>query len=271
MLDFMAAGKKTHSARRQLGDFLRQRRERLGPADVGLPLMRRRRTPGLRREEVAALAGISVDWYVRLEQGREIFPSRPTAEALARALRLGPADRLHLLRLATEKPERAFRREEVPPEIAQLVRELPTPAYVIGARFDILCWNRAAVRIFGDFGAIQEAERNTLYQIFVAPAVRKTYPNWEADAHYFLERFRVAYDFWAHAPEFVSLKDDLCVRSEEFRRWWQAHEIRPKASGDKVLRHPALGRIRLRFAAFQCADNTDLRLILHGPAKPDGG
>jgi len=263
--------KKPLSVNRQLGDFLRQRRERLAPAEAGLPLTRRRRTPGLRREEVAELAGISVDWYVRLEQGRDSFPSRPTAEALSRALRLAPADRLHLLRLATEKPERAFRREEVTPELAQLVRELPTPAYFIGARFDILCWNRAAVRIFGDFGKIPEAERNTLYQIFAAPGIRKTYPNWEADARYFLERFRAAYDFWAHAPEFVSLKDELCTRSEEFRRWWQAHEIRPKASGDKVLRHPDLGRIRLRFAAFQCADNPDLRLILHGPARPDGG
>jgi transcriptional regulator with XRE-family HTH domain len=257
------------SVNRQLGDFLRQRRERLAPADVGLPPTHRRRTPGLRREEVAELAGISVDWYVRLEQGRDSFPSRPTAEALARALRLSPVDRGHLLRLATEKPDRAFRRGEVPPELANLVRELPTPAYVIGARFDILCWNRAAVRIFGDFGKIPEAERNTLYQIFLGPQVRRTHPDWEADARYFLERFRAAYDFWAHAPEFVRLKDDLCARSDEFRRWWRAHEIRPKASGDKVLRHPALGRIRLRFAAFPCADDPDLRLILHGPAKPD--
>jgi len=266
----MAAGKKPLSVNRQLGDFLRQRRERLAPAEAGLPATRRRRTPGLRREEVAELAGISVDWYVRLEQGRDSFPSRPTAEALSRALRLSPVDRVHLLRLATEKPERAFRREEVPPELARLVRELSTPAYFIGARFDILCWNRAAVRIFGDFAKIPEAERNTLYQIFAGPAVRKTHPHWEADARYFLERFRAAYDFWAHAPEFVSLKDDLCARSDEFRRWWQAHDIRPKASGDKVLRHPSLGRIRLHFAAFQCADNPDLRLILHGPARPDG-
>ncbi|HEY5229071.1 MAG TPA: helix-turn-helix transcriptional regulator [Opitutaceae bacterium] len=260
---------KPDSANKQLGAFLRQRRERLGPADVGLPATRRRRTPGLRREEVAELAGISVDWYVRLEQGRESFPSKATAESLARALRLSAPDRLHLLRLSAEKPERAFRRETVPPELVRLVAEIPTPAYIIGARFDLLCWNRASVRVFGDFGKIPEPQRNTLYQMFAGPGARKSHPDWEADARYFLERFRVAYDFWAHAPEFVGLKDELCSLSDEFRRWWKAHEIRPKASGDKVLNHAGLGRIRLHFAAFQLADNPDLRLILHGPPKPD--
>jgi transcriptional regulator with XRE-family HTH domain len=164
----------------QLGDFLRQRREGLTPADVGLRRSGRRRTPGLRREEVAERAGISVDWYVRLEQGRDAIPSKATVEALAKALLLQPSDRQHLLKLARGEPARVFKRESVPPELARLVQLLTAPAYLLGARFDMLCWNQAAVEIFRDFSKIPEGKRNTVYQMFAAPELRKSYPNWAA-------------------------------------------------------------------------------------------
>src|ERR1700728_4050651 len=148
---------------KQLGEFLRRRRERLSPRDCGLPAGGRRRTPGLRREEVAERSGISVDWYIRLEQGRDSLPSRATAEALSKALKLGPTDRPHLIRLASPATRRAFIKENAPPNLVALVEGLNTPAYLIGARFDLLCWNRKAVELFRDYSKIPEPSRNSLY------------------------------------------------------------------------------------------------------------
>jgi transcriptional regulator with XRE-family HTH domain len=253
---------KKPSINRQLGDFLRQRRERLTPREVGISTRLRRRTPGLRREEVAELAGISIDWYTRLEQGRESLPSKATAEALAQALLLSPTDRSHLLNLATGDPGRIFKRESVPTHLVKLVQELSVPAYIIGTRLDLLCWNKAASEILRDFSKVPEDQRNMLYQVFTSAEVRERYPNWESDARAMLETFRATYDFWAHAPEFIALKDELCSRSTEFRKWWKAHQIRAKHSGEKVLKHRKLGEMRLRYSTFQSNDNPDLRLVL---------
>jgi transcriptional regulator with XRE-family HTH domain len=255
---------KATSVHEQLGEFLRQRRERSGPADFGIKDAGRRRTPGLRREEVAELAGISTDWYVRLEQGRESLPSKVTVEKLAEALRLSAAELAHVLRLAVGSTGRVFKREAVPPHLAALVEELPTPAYVIGARCDLLCWNAAAVRLFRDFSKIPVPQRNTLFQLFTSPEVRSRYPKWEEDARSALESFRITYDFWSHSPEFNELVDELNAASPEFARWWQAHEIRPKPSGKKVMTHPKLGRVTVLYSTFQANDNPDLRLVLYG-------
>src|SRR5580693_5839870 len=135
-------------SRNELGDFLRSRRERLTPRSAGLAAGRRRRTPGLRREEVAELAGIGVDWYIRLEQGRTVSPSVTTIDALARALRLGKAEHAHLRALASDADRRAFSREIVPDAIRRLVDNLNQPAYVTGRRWDVLAWNAAAEEIF---------------------------------------------------------------------------------------------------------------------------
>jgi transcriptional regulator with XRE-family HTH domain len=131
-------------SKNQLGDFLRSRRERLTPKAVGLPPGRRRRTPGLRREEVAELAGIGVDWYIRLEQGRAVNPSVTTIEALARALRLNKTEHGHLKALARDPARKPFVREEVPAGLRELVRSLNQPAYITGRRWDVLAWNAAA-------------------------------------------------------------------------------------------------------------------------------
>jgi transcriptional regulator with XRE-family HTH domain len=139
---------------KQLGDFLRQRREKMDPATLKIPKRSRRRTPGLRREEAAELAGISVDWYARLEQGRESLPSQGTVNALANALKLTASERAHLTKLAIGHSGRVFRRETVPENLKSLVSSLTTPAYVLGVRFDILFWNQASVDLFGDFAAI---------------------------------------------------------------------------------------------------------------------
>jgi transcriptional regulator with XRE-family HTH domain len=261
-LDFEALMAASNS--KQLGEFLRRRRERLNPRDCGLPASARRRTPGLRREEVAERSGISVDWYIRLEQGRDTLPSRATAEALSKALKLGPADRAHLIRLASPAARRTFIKEAPPANLIALVEGLNTPACLIGARFDLLCWNRKAVELFRDYSKIPEPRRNTLYQMFTAPEMKERYPEWEREARGLLESFRATFDFWSDAPEFVALVEELKSLSPEFRRWWREHGIRLQPSGEKLMRHPKRGLIRMSYATFQCNDNPDLRLVAYG-------
>jgi transcriptional regulator with XRE-family HTH domain len=261
----------TTSNSKQLGEFLRRRRERLSPRECGLPVGRRRRTPGLRREEVAERSGISVDWYIRLEQGRDSSPSKATVEALSKALKLGVIDRAHLLRLASPAPRRTFVKETAPLNLLALVEGLNTAAYVIGARFDLLCWNRKAVELFRDYSKIPEPKRNSLYQMFTAPQMKERYPEWEREARGLLESFRATFDFWSEAPEFVDLVEELKSLSPEFRRWWKEHGIRLQPSGEKLMRHPKLGLIRMSYATFQCNDNPDLRLVAYGKPVPVRG
>jgi transcriptional regulator with XRE-family HTH domain len=250
------------SVSKQLGDFLRQRREKLDPKKLAMPSKGKRRTPGLRREEVAERAGISVDWYVRLEQGRESLPSKTTVNALAQALVLTNAERAHLMKLAIGHSGREFKRESVPEHLKALVRSLTAPAYLLGVRYDILFWNQAAADVFGDFEAMPVAERNSLYQMFGNPNSKKKYLNWEADARRVLENFRSVYDLWSHAPEFNDLVEGLSFQSSEFRKWWNTHEVRRSTSGQKIIRHPAKGKVILEYSTFQSNDNPDLKLVL---------
>src|SRR5882724_1030648 len=161
-------------SRNELGDFLRSRRERLSPKAAGVPLGRRRRTPGLRREEVAELAGIGVDWYVRLEQGRSVNPSVTTVDALARALRLSKVEYGHLRALTRNAGRRAFVRENVPGALKRLVESLNQPAYITGRRWDVLAWNAAADEIFA-FSRLSEEDRNILVSVFTKPASKRMF------------------------------------------------------------------------------------------------
>src|SRR4051794_15054751 len=163
----------------EFGDFLRSRREKLSPKTVGLPAGRRRRTAGLRREEVAQLAGIGVDWYIRLEQGRTVSPSVATIDALARALRLGKAEHKPLRALTQDTDRRAFVAETVPAAVRRTVERLNLPAYVTGRRWDVLAWNAAAEEIFA-FSRLPEADRNTLLMVLTNRATRKLFgASWE--------------------------------------------------------------------------------------------
>ncbi|AWO95347.1 helix-turn-helix domain-containing protein [Bradyrhizobium diazoefficiens] len=254
------------SGSRQIGELLRQRRERLSPADYGTTSTARRRTSGLRREEVAELAGISADWYVRLEQGRGSLPSRRTIDALAKALRLTPADHAHLLSLAFGPPRRSFKKESVPAHLVQLVKHLKSPAYIIGTRFDMLCWNRPAAKLFRDYSIIPEKERNTLYQMFTSPEIKNRYPDWALEARSMLENFRTNFDFWSDAPEFLELVEDLKRLSSEFRRWWKDHGVRKRTSGKKVICHPTLGTITANYATFQASEDPRLTLVIYDVA-----
>ena len=253
----------TDPSRGELGDFLRSRRERLSPEAVGLAHRRRRRTPGLRREEVAELAGIGVDWYIRLEQGRSVSPSTATIDALAGALRLGKAEHAHLKALARAGDRRAFVIETVPETIRCLVEGLPQPAYVTGRRWDILAWNEAAAALFG-FDRLLVAERNILLLVLTKPGARQIFgATWEAEAKRMIAQFRATHDLWAGDPAFQALLDTLRRDCPEFPDWWEAHDIRSTPSGRKFLRHPALGEAAYDYATFQSNDDPALKLALY--------
>lgn len=257
----------TDLSRSELGDFLRSRREGLNPGAVGLPDGRRRRTPGLRREEVAELAGIGVDWYIRLEQGRNVSPSATTVDALARALRLGRAEHAHLRALARDTSRRAFVREEVPGTIQRMIKGLNRPAYVTGRRWDILAWNAAATSIFTDFGRLAETDRNILLYVLTDPDARRLFgAAWAEEAQRMVAQFRATHDLWAGDPAFLDLLERLCRGSPEFATWWEAHGIRGIASGQKVLHHPIQGPLRFEYASFQANDDPALKLVIYTPA-----
>ena len=251
----------------ELGHFLYSRRARLRPETVGLADGRRRRTPGLRREEVAELAGISTDWYVRLEQGRTVNPSNATIDALARALALDAQEHAHLRKLAGRAPARSFIRETVPPTLRRIIEGLPHPAYVTGQRWDVLAWNDAANELFCDFGAVPKAEQNILWFVFADPRARALFgDSWPSVARAMLAQFRATHDLWASDPSFAGLVDLLRQSSAAFATWWPDHDIRAPLSGRKTLHHPTLGPLRFDHASFQANDNSALKLVIYAPA-----
>jgi len=269
----MAVAGRPPAARRlgELGEFLSSRRARLQPADVGLPDGTRRRTPGLRREEVAQLAGVSPTYYAFLEQGRDVSPSSQVLDALARALRLGQAERDHLYVLA----ERGNRGSDDAPEalgagITALVERLdPYPTFVKGRRWDILAANRAARALFTDWLAIPPGQRNELAWMFTDPKARDVYVEWETDAAAMLARFRLAAARRPDDRDFTALIDYLRRHSPEADSWWNRHDVLQPASGTKRLRHPLLGEVTFNHVVLQVADNPDLKLVTFSAADGD--
>ncbi|MET4067650.1 transcriptional regulator with XRE-family HTH domain [Bradyrhizobium sp. S3.2.6] len=249
----------------EFGDFLRSRREKLSPKTVGLPAGTRRRTAGLRREEVAQLAGIGVDWYIRLEQGRTVSPSVTTVDALARALRLSKTEHAHLKDLARDGARGAFTREIVPPPILRLVESLPHPAYITGRRWDVLAWNAAAEEIFA-FGRLPKEDRNTLLLMMTNKRTRKSYgAGWADVAKRMVAMFRATHDVWAGDPAFAELLTRLREGSPEFVKWWGAHEVHGTLSGRKTMSHPTKGVLHFEHTSFQANDDPALKLVIYTP------
>lgn len=247
----------------EFGNFLRSRREKLTPDAVGLATGRRRRTAGLRREEVAELAGIGVDWYIRLEQGRTVKPSTSTIDALARALRLSRTEHAHLKALARDPARKPFMREQVPVGLCELVQSLNQPAYITGRRWDVLAWNAAADEIFG-FSRLAHEDRNTLLLVLCRPDARRMFgTHWKKLARRMVAQFRATHDLWAGDPAFVDLIERLRNGSREFRQWWSAHDIAGLAAGEKLLDHPEKGRMTLKYATFQANDDPALKLAIY--------
>ena len=261
------------SRREELRAFLRSRRARLTPADVGLPDDgARRRTPGLRREELAALAGVGVSWYTWLEQGRDIHPSPDVLEALARALRLDPAERQTLFALArTELPLPAPDADAVDgaedhATLIALVEGLATPAYLLGPMTRILAWNRAACALFGSPHHIAPERRSLLWLLLVAPAGGDDSPTRRGTAYNQVARFRAEYAQHAGEPEYERFVDELKANSAWFREWWGEHQISGIQRGTKTIEHPTLGHLSLHHAQTVPTGSPDLRLTIYAPA-----
>src|SRR5690606_38126950 len=210
-------------SRPELSAFLLQHRRRLAPADVGLPPGGRRRTPGLRREEVAALAGVGLTWYTWFEQGRGIGVSESFLLGVARALRLDDAECCHLFLLAQGRPPplEAHQSPALDPLVQRLMDDLPArPAYILDLRWDVLAWNRPADGLFG-FSEQAPDERNLLRMVFASPRLRRRLPAWEEDAAGMLAEFKRDHALAPDDPALRSLVDDLQRLSPRFRRWWK--------------------------------------------------
>ncbi|MFJ9282351.1 DNA-binding protein [Kitasatospora aureofaciens] len=240
-----------------LGDYLRARRALVSPADAGLPETGRRRVPGLRREEVAELVGLSADYYVRLEQGRADRPSDEVLDALGRALRLGPAERAHLYdlarppRRASAKAATAGRGEALRPALRQIVEAIPvTPALIMNDRNDVLAWNRPAAALIADFPRLAPPERNMARRIFLDPDAREVHLDWDEAARTTVGILRMAAGRHPHDPELVRLVGELSLGSETFRRLWAGHHVHEKNHGPKRFRHPSVGEVTLDYETF---------------------
>jgi transcriptional regulator with XRE-family HTH domain len=257
-----------HQRRRaELADFLRKRRAHLKPEEVGLPSGGRRRTPGLRREEVAHLAGVGTTWYTWLEQGRDVRASLDVLEALARALRLTPAERTHLVLLGRgEEPPPCKSAERVSATVKRLIENLgANPAYVIGRRWDYLAWNDAATALFGDLGAVPRAARNHVWMHFMDPARREIFPDWERSSRLLVAKFRADSARHIGDPEFEQLIGTLRKASPEFCKVWKKHEVARSGEGRKQVRHPLVGTMLFEHAVFHPQEAPEQRMILYSP------
>ncbi|GGZ93972.1 helix-turn-helix domain-containing protein [Streptomyces echinoruber] len=246
--------------RAELSEFLRTRRARLKPGDVGLPdYGRHRRVPGLRREELAQLAGVSVAYYTRLEQGNGRNVSAEVLDAIARALRLSDAEHAHLVHLARPKQHKkkpSARTQQVRTSLRQLLDTLDgVPAYITGRRSDILVWNRMAAAVFGDWSELPAQERNWARLVFLRPAYRELFVDWEQKASDVVSYLRMDAGCHPDDPRLSALVGELSVKSEEFRWLWAAHDVKEKGHGVKRLRHPLVGELTLSFESFHVADD----------------
>jgi transcriptional regulator with XRE-family HTH domain len=261
----------TVSARRELADFLSSRRRQLAPSAVGLPPGTNRRTPGLRREEVALLAGVSHTWYTWLEQGRDIRPSRQVVDALARTLRLSAAERGYVLRLSGNDPDAALEAVDgMPAHLQGLMDALgSSPAYAITASWSIVGWNAAYERLYPGVAALPPADRNLLWVVFTDPAVRELLGDWAADSRRFLTQFRAEVGPRLADPEVVDLVARLQAASPSFREGWASHDVDRFTSTERRFEHPAVGTLVLEHHQLTPADAPGLQLVVYTAAEAD--
>jgi transcriptional regulator with XRE-family HTH domain len=246
-----------------LADFLRTRRARLAPSDVGLPDGFRRRAPGLRREEVAQLANIGVSWYTSLEQGRDVRASDQVLDSLARALQLNADERRHLFTLAQQHmPALPPPEQPLDAALQQLVQALdPNPAYVLGRRWDALAWNRAADLVF-DFGTIKPPHsRNLVWRMFTTPALQQGLADGRRIAQGLVAQFRADSARYPGDPWFAELIDDLLEISDAFRELWAQHDVLSVPSCHKQIEHATLGYLEFEMATLQHATQADTKVI----------
>jgi transcriptional regulator with XRE-family HTH domain len=258
--------------RHELSNFLRTRRARLSAAEVGLPAVARRRTPGLRREEVAQLAGMSITWYTWLEQARPISASAEMLDNLARVLRLDGIERVQLFQLALRDPvlDSKPKAQRISPLLKQMLDQMEDlPAFILGPRWDLPAWNFAAAAFFG-FPRMAAAERNFLWMFFTDSTLRSLIIDWPTRARDVLARFRVNYGRHAGDKHFVQLVERLKSVSAEFAEWWPRHDVLPVSEGLKPYNHPVVGRLHLQHVSFSVMDDPELTLTIMAPARSTG-
>ena len=254
-------------AKRDLSDFVLARRKRTRPEEVGLTASTRRRTPGLRREEVAQIAGVGVTWYTWFEQGRDIRVSTHFLESVCKALCLSKAERAHLFMLAQNRPppHEVLDKPRVTEAVLRMLNSLPNPAYITTQHWDVVAWNAPAQEIFCDYAEVPPDRRNHLWLVFTEPRLRRVMLDWEKVAHDMLAKFRVNYGRSNGDPAFEALIAMLNEHSVEFRTWWPLQDVRIESEGVKCLKHDTLGRVQLEHTAFLVEGSPDLRMVIYTP------
>jgi transcriptional regulator with XRE-family HTH domain len=254
----------------QLGSYLKHRRAKLDPAAFGFA-PGRRRTVGLRREEVAQRANISPTWYTWLEQGRGGAPSADVLDRIARALMLTDVEREHLFLLGLGRPPDVHyqKNEGVTPRLQRVLDALqPSPALIRTATWDVVAWNRAASAVLTDYGTLPPEQRNILRVIFLSPSARAAQYNWESVARFVVGAFRVDAARAGAAAEIEPLVDELCRLSPEFKAMWLDNDVRSHGEAVKHIRHPVIGPIAFEYSAFAVDGRPDLSMIVYNPATP---
>lgn len=252
----------------ELADFLKTRRAKILPAQAGLTAGTRRRTPGLRREEVAQLAGIGLTWYTWLEQGRSIHVSAQVIESLANVLLLNKEERIHLYLLANQPlpSDMPSYQETVSPILQHFLDSLTLcPALIIDSRWNVTAWNNAACLLFGNFAEMNARERNIVWAMFTDEKYKQLFVDWSHHAKGLLARFRAACGQYINDSWLVQFIDELKGQSLEFSLWWPLHEIQSNGEKLKQLNHPDLGILDFEISNFDVSDNSGLKLIVHVP------
>ena len=253
-----------------LGAYLKNRRTKLDAASFGIT-GGRRRTSGLRREEVAQRANISVTWYTWLEQSRGGSPSADVLDRIARAFRLTDLEREHLFLIALGRPPEIRYRgsDAITPRLQRLLDTLTySPAIVRTATWDVVAWNRAAAVVLTDYGSLPPSQRNILRMIFCDPRIRACQPEWESVARFVVAAFRIDAARAGADAEVAPLVDELCRSSPEFASMWRDNDVQTHGDGVKHLRHPQVGPLALEYSAFAVDGRPDLSLIVYNPATP---
>lgn len=251
----------------ELGAFLRDRRGRRQPQDVGLPANARRRVPGLRREELAIVAGVSPDHYQRIEQSR-VNPSAQVIDALATALALDDTERHHLHDLAhgpTGQRSPAIRPRPDPQRYQGLVDSFAGPAYVLDHRRDILAWNQMAAALHIDFRSLRPRDRNMIWLILTHPSVKSLYPDWETAARTQVGLLRRASAAYPDDRRIHDLIGRLSTHSAQFETWWRQREVREGTAGHKQLEHPDVGRLLLDYQVLHPSGTPDIEIFIYYP------
>jgi transcriptional regulator with XRE-family HTH domain len=254
----------------RFGDFLKGRRTKLDPASLGYP-MTRRRTPGLRREEVAQRANISATWYTWLEQGRGGTPSADVLDRLARGLALNEAEREHLFLLAQNRPPEIQYKETpgVTPQLQRVIDSLElSPAYVRTSEWEVLAWNQAARAVLGDYGALPEGKRNILRLFFSEPEVRTRISHWDSVARSMVATFRAETAKTGASQRVKALVDELSRSYPDFEALWLDHAVSALGEGIKSIEHPTIGPIKLEYSTFVVEGMPNLSMVIFNPVKP---